>query len=680
MRQTDKIRNIGVIAHIDAGKTTLSERILYYCQKIHRLGEVHDGAATMDFMPEEQERGITIASACSTCQWDGATINLVDTPGHVDFTIEVERALRVMDGAVGVFCAVSGVEPQSETVWRQSENFAIPKLAFVNKMDRVGANFEAALASMRERLGANPAPVFAPAGEGDGFCGIYDLINEKKLVFNEADQGRTWETLEITEEEKPTVEKWRARTLENLAEADDEFLSIWLERIPDKKEINAAMRRATLNRKITPVFCGSALRNAGVQPLLDGIKAWLPSPEDAAPPLGILPDGRKVKVVPDPKKPPVALVFKILVENGRKNCFVRLYQGIIREGEQLYDASDGKVDRVARLYRMHADRREALTEIYPGDIAMITGLRAAKTGDTYGSAKEPVSLEAIRAYDPVITLALEPKNSDEAKILDEALDRFLEEDPTLRLERDEENGSRALSGMGELHLEIILERIRREYKIEPRSGAPKVIMRETPGSEGEGRAVFDREFGKERHRGDVSVRVCPRERNSGNRVIVGDFLPADEKEARKIFPDVYLQAVLEGVNDSLQSGILAGWPVTDAEVTITGAVREEGATTAPGLRMAAAQALRDATRAANPTLLEPLMRVEITTPEEYLGAVIGLFNQLGGKIDAAEDNAGAKLVSGLAPLRNLFGFSTKLRSASQGRAAFTMTFQTFDVA
>lgn len=677
-RDLQKIRNIGVIAHIDAGKTTLSERVLFYCQKIHRMGEVHDGAATMDFMPEEQERGITIASACSTCQWDDITVNLVDTPGHVDFTIEVERALRVMDGAVGVFCAVAGVEPQSETVWRQSEKFGAPKLAFINKMDRVGANFAAALDSMRARLGANPAPVVAPAGEADKFSAVLDLIKEEKLVFDEEDQGRTCRRLPLEAEERAVVDLWRSRLLETLAEADDDFLAVWLERAPTAEEITAALRRSTLARKLTPVYCGSALRNIGVQPLLDGIKAYLPSPADAPPPRATLPDGDSVVLPPDPDKPPAALVFKILLENGRKNCFVRLYSGSVREGDQLYNAETGSADRVARIYRLNADRRENMSEILPGDIAAITGLRGARTGDTYGAKSPRARLESIKAYAPVIGLALEPKNSDEAKILDEALDRFLEEDPTLQLERDEEAGTRVLSGMGELHLEIVLERIAREYKISPRSGQPRVMLRETPRVIGEARAVFDRELGKERHAGDVSVRVEPAERNAGNSVTVGDFLPEDKKEAIKILPDVYLESILAGVNDALNAGVLGGWPVTDARVTVTGAVREEGTSTPPGMRMAAAQATREAMRKADPVNLEPLMQVEITTPEEYLGAVIGLFNQLGGKIAAAESAADAKLVSGIAPLRNLFGFSTKLRSVTQGRAAFTMTFKTFD--
>lgn len=676
MANLDDLRNIGIIAHIDAGKTTLSERILFYCQKIHRLGEVHDGAATMDFMPEEQERGITITSACTSCKWNNTRINLVDTPGHVDFTIEVERCLRVLDGAVGVFCAVGGVEPQSETVWRQSEEFGVPKLVFINKMDRIGANFDSVVNAIQERLGANPVPIIIPVGQGDNFRGVIDLLNMEKIVFDQEDQGRTYTKYDLSEEEKSLAIPWRENLLEKLAEADDEFLALWLEASTGIEDIKAALRRATIKRALSPVFCGSALRNIGVQPLLDAIGDYLPSPVEC-PVMIQKADGSKTIVKADIHGQTLALVFKVIMDNARKNCFLRLYSGTLREGDILVNARTGKQDRIGRLYRIHADRREQLQELEAGDIAAVTGLRDAVTGDTWRSKDSHEVLETIQTYSPVLTLALEPKNADEGKVLDEALGRYLEEDPTLKMEVDEESGLRMLSGMGELHLEVLLERLSREYKIKPRAGQPQVILRETINSTADADVIFDKELGKERHQGEVEVRVQPRQRGSNNLVKIGNFLPEDKTEARKILPQPMIQAVLDGVNDGLQNGVL-GWPMVDVEVEITDIKRTENLTTVPGLRMAAGQALREALDKASPVSLEPIMRLEITTPEEYLGAVINLFNQNSGKVEELEDAGGIKRVSGLAPLRKLFGFSTRLRSATQGRAGFTLSFQKFD--
>lgn len=674
----DSIRNIGIIAHIDAGKTTLSERMLFYCEKIHRLGEVHDGAATMDYMPEEQERGITITSACSTLRWNDKHINLIDTPGHVDFTIEVERSLRVLDGAVGVFCAVGGVEPQSETVWRQSESFKVPKIAFINKMDRTGANFDAVLEAMKKRLGANPLPLMVPVGEGETFRGVIDLVNSEILEFDQNDHGRTFTRRPLTGSEDKYALPLRDGTLEKLAEADEAFLELWLEGNYTVNDIHEAIRRTTISRAITPVLCGSALRNTGVQPLLDAVCAYLPSPRDLPDPLAFLPDGAKTAISPDNGKPPVALIFKVIMDGSRKISFLRLYEGKIREGDQLANASTGKMDRIGRLFRMHADRQERIDELCAGDICAAIGLRDAGTGQTYCSKDHIVSLEPITAYAPVITLALEPKNADEGKLLDEALARYLEEDPTLKLVMDEETGLRMLSGMGELHLEVVLERLAREYKISPRAGQPQVVLRETITAPSNARALFDKELGKERHVGEVELEIAPAERNNGNKIKIGAFLPEDKKEARKLLPQAILDAALEGIKDGLQSGV-QGWPVVDVEVTLANVKRKEGFTTIPGTHMAAGQALREALEKASPVTLEPIMDVEITTPEEFLGAVIGLFNQTGGKIDALEDHAGVKRLSGTAPLRRLFGFSTQLRSASQGKAGFMLTFKTFDL-
>lgn len=685
IRAIRAIRNLGIIAHIDAGKTTLSERMLFYSRKIHRMGEVHDGSATMDYMPEEQERGITIASACTTCHWGGATLNIIDTPGHVDFTIEVERSLRVLDGAVGVFCAVGGVEPQSETVWRQSEHFGVPKIAFVNKMDRPGADFAAVLEAMRARLKANAVAVTAPLGRGDAFAGVLDLVTGETVTFSDADQGSTVTRAPWSPEEAAMAAPWRETLLERLAEADDAFLALWLEGAPGEADIRAALRRATLARALVPTFCGSALRNTGVQPLLDAVRDYLPSPLDVPPPMGATPTGETTRIEPDPEAPVAALVFKVLVENGRKLAFARVYAGSIREGDMvrvLGADHEGKAheqaERVGRIFRLHADRREQLETVGAGDIAALVGLRSAHTGDTCCGRGRDVRLESIAAQPPVITLALEPRNADEGKTLDEALGRYAEEDPTLAVSLDEDSGLRMVSGMGELHLDVLLERMRREYGISPRAGQPQAVLRETVSREAAADVVFDREFGKERQQGTVALRVAPRERHAGNRVQVGDFLPNEEREARKLLPPVFLEAALEGVRDGLQSGVQTGWPVVDVDVVLTKVARTEGLTTIPGCRMAAAQALREALAAAAPLVLEPIMKTEITVPEEFLGAAIGLFTTAGGKVEDVEDQAGRKLLRGTAPLRRLFGFSTSLRSATQGRAGLTLTFDRFD--
>lgn len=672
-----KLRNIGIIAHIDAGKTTLTERILFYTRKIHRMGEVHEGTATMDFMPEEQERGITITSACTTCHWKDRVINIIDTPGHVDFTIEVERCLRVLDGAVGVFCAVAGVEPQSETVWRQSEQFGVPKLAFVNKMDRPGADFDRTVQAIRTRLGANAVPVTIPVGSGADFSGVIDLIRAKVLSFSEDDEGMTVSESAPEGDLKEACSKARDHMLESLADVDDVFMGKYLEGSVTEDDIRSAMRRAVLARTFTPVLAGSALGNKGVQPLLDAICDFLPSPCDLPPVKGLDAKGESVSVPLTEDGPFVGLVFKVVMEDGRKTAFLRVYSGRFDEGDSLTNVNRGKDDRVGRIYRLHADHREQLKSASAGDIVAVVGLRSAHTGETYAKGID-VRLEAIESYAPVITLALEPRNADEGKVLDEALARYTEEDPTLLSHFDEETGMRTISGMGELHLDVTLERMRREYHISPRVGAPEVIMRETITGTGEGDCVFDRELGKVQHFGHVSVSVAPRPRGAGNTVKPGSFLPEDKIAAAKIIQKELLAAALEGATDALQSGDLTGYPVVDVAVTITGIERRDGVASEPGCRMAAAQALKQALAAASPVILEPVMNVTISCPEAELGSAISLFGTLGGKIDEMEDNSGQKVVHGTASLRKLFGFSTKLRSATRGRAGLVMSFSRFD--
>ncbi len=670
------IRNIGIIAHIDAGKTTLTERVLFYTRRIHRMGEVHEGTATMDFMPEEQERGITISSACTTCHWQGKQINIIDTPGHVDFTIEVERCLRVLDGAVGVFCAVSGVEPQSETVWRQSEQFGVPKIAFVNKMDRAGADFDAAVEAMRLRLGANPVPLVVPVGAGDGFAGVIDLITMRLLTFSEEDEGRTVTAQPVPEAERERAEAARETMLNAVADQDETFLEQYLSGDVTEEQVRAAVRRATLSRALTPVLAGSALRNAGVQPLLDAVCAYLPSPLDMHQ-TAMDEKGERVELAADPKGHLAALVFKVVMDGGRRTAFMRVYQGRFAEGDVLACTSGGKDDRVGRIMRLHADHMEQLKEASAGDIVAVVGLRSARTGSTYTDGWK-VRLEAIETTAPVITLALEPRNADEGKVLDEALARYCEEDPTLVAHVDEESGLRTLSGMGELHLDVTLERMRREYRISPRSGAPQVTLRETVTQAAQASHVFDRELGKVSHYGNVSLEVAPRARGEGNSVATGDFLPKDRKAAMQVIQPQFVEAALEGVRDCLQSGDLTGYPVTDTAVTVTGIERRDGVVTAPGVRMAAHQALKEALSKAGPVTLEPVMRVTMSVPEAELGSAIGLFGSVGGRVDGMEDQHGQKTVQGTAPLRQLFGFSTRLRSATQGRAGMIITFDRFD--
>ena len=670
-----QLRNLGIIAHIDAGKTTLSERILFYTSKIHRMGEVHDGTATMDFMPEEQERGITIAAAASTCHWKDWTLNLIDTPGHVDFTIEVERSLRVLDGAVGVFCAVGGVEPQSETVWRQSESFGVPKLAFINKMDRVGADFAAVVDALRERLGATPAALTIPLGEGPDFYGVADVIAMKKLIFDEDSQGRSMEVLELEGDELEAAQMWREKTLETLGENDDEFMEKYLEEAYSDGDIHAALQRATLARKITPVLCGSALKNAGVQPLLDAVGRYLPSPADVPAPRATSADGSKEKVVDiSPAAPFCGLVFKVLMDGGRKTALLRIYSGTLKEGDSVRNIALAKDERISRMFRMDADQQEQLSEAASGDIIAVIGLRSARTGDTVAAHGQDILLEDLQAVKPVISMALEPRNADEGKTLDEALARYAIEDPTLGVSQDEGSGNRIISGMGELHLEVILERMRREYNISPRAGQPQVVARETVRIEAEGSGLFDRELGTVHHVGEVALAIAPAERDSGNVVRLSDALAhADPKEA---IPRALVEEVLQGINDSLLSGPQTGYPVQDVIVTVT-AIRKEGATTA-GCRMAASMAVRDAMEKARATVLEPIMDVEIIAPEEALGSSISLFQNCGGKVEELGERGGMRYLAGVAPMRKLFGFSTSLRSATQGRAGFTLRFKHYD--
>ena len=589
----------------------------------------------------------------------------------MDFTIEVERCLRVLDGAVGVFCAVAGVEPQSETVWRQSEQFGVPKLAFVNKMDRPGADFDRTVQAIRTRLGANAVPVTIPVGSGADFSGVIDLIRAKVLSFSEDDEGMTVSESAPEGDLKEACSKARDHMLESLADVDDVFMEKYLEGSVTEDDIRSAMRRAVLARTFTPVLAGSALGNKGVQPLLDAICDFLPSPCDLPPVKGLDAKGESVSVPLTEDGPFVGLVFKVVMEDGRKTAFLRVYSGRFDEGDSLTNVNRGKDDRVGRIYRLHADHREQLKSASAGDIVAVVGLRSAHTGETYAKGID-VRLEAIESYAPVITLALEPRNADEGKVLDEALARYTEEDPTLLSHFDEETGMRTISGMGELHLDVTLERMRREYHISPRVGAPEVIMRETITGTGEGDCVFDRELGKVQHFGHVSVSVAPRPRGAGNTVKPGSFLPEDKIAAAKVIQKELLAAALEGATDALQSGDLTGYPVVDVKVTLYDGSFHEVDSSEMAFKIAGSMAFKEACRKANPCLLEPIMKVSVIVPDEYLGTVIGDLTSRRGQIQGQEARPGAQQVDALVPLANMFGYATDLRSNTQGRGQYTM--------
>jgi len=687
------VRNIGIIAHIDAGKTTLSERLLFFTQKIHCMGEVHDGTATMDFLPEEQERGITITSACTSCTWHEYTINLIDTPGHVDFTMEVERSLRVLDGAVGVFCAVGGVEPQSETVWRQSESFQVPKLIFINKMDRLGADFEGTLQAIHTRLQTQALPVTIPTtipvNSTEEFCEIIDLINQERLSFSQEDQGQTITRTPLTEKEQQFAEPWRTQLLEGIADHDDTLLQAYLNETLTPEIIHAALRRVTLARAITPVFVGSALKNIGVQPLLDGVCAYLPSPQDIPLTLAYTPsdattETAEKRTIPCTAKDPfMALAFKVFMEEGHKLTLLRIYAGTLREKDSIANVTQNTDDRAAHLYRMHANRREAIQQAEAGDIIGVIGLRSAHTGDTYADTKNSPLLESIQTYKAVISIALEPSNAEEGATLDEALAHFILEDPTLTVQTDEASGHRILSGMGELHLDVTLERMAREYRITPRKGNPQVVRRETILKELTGKGIFDRELGKEHHYGEVHLRLIPLARGSGTRI----HTTIDPKT----LPKAFLEEAKQGIDNALQSSPQSGYPLDDIEVHLEYIGRTENNSTSAGTHMAAGVAMRTALESTKLAILEPLMFVEILVPENHLGAAINLFATRHGQVEnildanearANETNAqpsGLKILQGTAPLSQLFGFSTDLRSATQGRAGLTLRFERFDL-
>ena len=668
----DRIRNIGIIAHIDAGKTTVTERILYYTGRSHKIGEVHDGEAVMDWMPDEQERGITITSAVTTCNWNNAEIHVIDTPGHVDFTIEVERSLRVLDGAIGVFCAVGGVEPQSETVWRQADKYRVPKIAFVNKLDRVGANFFATVDSMRQKLNANPLILQLPVGIEDELSGVIDLIEMKRIVWDDETLGANYDTLDIPEDLLDLSKTYRERLLETVAEQDDEIMEAYLSDTPiESNTLISAIRRATCHLKIVPVLCGSALKNKGIQPLLDAIVEFLPSPADVPPILGVQPEtGETISCEANEKAPLAALIFKVSMQEGRKLSFVRIYSGQLKAGSDIYNPTLKKSEKLSRILRMHANKRERLDMAGAGNIVGVVGLKISSTGETLCTPEHMVLLERIETYEPVISVAVEPKTHSDQEKLDQVLNKFLAEDPTLRVRQDEDTGQMILSGMGELHLEIIISRMQREFNTQVNVGKPQVVHRETIESVGEGASVFDKEITGQRQFGDVTLCLKPLPRGEGVRF--------SSKITSEVIPDIFIQAIEDGVRESLESGTLMGYPVVDVEAQLIGGSYKESLGTDLAYKVSASMACKSALNSGSPYLLDPIMKVEIFVPEAFMGDVIGDINSRSGKIEAIDSQTGLQVIKAVVPLARMFGYSTVLRSATQGRGTFTMQFSHFD--
>ncbi|HEY4242468.1 MAG TPA: elongation factor G [Kofleriaceae bacterium] len=672
MAKIDMVRNLGVVAHIDAGKTTVSERFLFHSGKIHKIGEVHDGETEMDWMDQERERGITITAAAITFDWKKHEIHLIDTPGHVDFTIEVERSLRVLDGAVVVFCGVAGVQPQSETVWRQADKFRIPRIAFINKLDRVGASFAGAVADIRERLGAHVVPVQLPVGAEEAFNGAVDLIRMQYLPFS-GDALEAPAPEPIPADLAAAAADARDQMIQGLADVDDAIATKYLEGEElTPAELDAAIRKATIAVKLVPVLAGTALRNKGIHALLDAVIGYLPSPVDVPPVTGVDPRNTTEKLTRAPKnsEPFAALAFKIAMDEGRKVVFLRIFSGMLDAGAEILNVRTGKKEKVARLFRIHAQKRERLDKAVAGEIVAAAGLKDATTGDTVCDPKAPILLERIDTYESVISQAIEADNAQAKERLDFALAKMVEEDPTFRTRDDADTGQTLISGMGELHLEIIVDRMKREYGVQARVGKPQVVYRETVLGEGEGHAVFERDLKEQPIYGDATCRVAHRARGSG--MEFKRALPAGT-----MLPDNVVQSAMQGLRDAASSGP-DGYPLEDVEVTLIGLALRDGANGEIGARAAAAEAFRRAVANAHPSRLEPIMTVEVTVEDEFLGAIIGDLNQRRGQIQDVTAQGTKRIATALVPLRNMFGYSTRVRSLTEGRADFNMTFHSYD--
>jgi len=667
-----KTRNIGIIAHIDAGKTTITERILYYTGRVHKMGEVHDGEATMDWMLEEKERGITITSAVTSCIWQGHVINLIDTPGHVDFTIEVERSLRVLDGAIGIFCAVGGVEPQSETVWHQADRYKVPKIAFINKMDRVGADFFRAVAMIRDRLGATPLIVQLPWGSEETFLGVIDLLKMKGIIWQEESLGAEFQEVPIPPELSEEAAKYRDLLVETLADKDDAIMEKYLsEEAIDLPELKQAMRAATVNLQLVPVFCGAALRNKGIQPLLDAIVDCLPSPLDVPPVTGHEPSSGKEESRPAARKAPLsALAFKVQMDQGRKMTYLRVYSGEVKAGDAVYNPGKKVKEKLARLLKMHSNKRERIDEASAGDIVAAMGLKVTTTGDTLCSEEQPILLEPIQFNTPVISMAIEPKGVQDQDRLMDSLAKLSDEDPTFKFKIDEETGQTVISGMGELHLEILVGRLKREFLVDTNRGKPQVVYRETISKKVQHEELFQRDLAGQQHFAGVRIELSPLPRGSGSRFV--------DRCGNPDLTEEFLTAVREGTEEAASSGVLMGYPVIDVETSLLDARIHAMYSNAMAFRVAASMAFRNASSLADPILLEPIMKTEILIPEEFMGEVIGDLNARQGKIEQITSKGPVQVLTASVPLSKMFGYSTALRSVSQGRGTFTMQFSHYD--
>ena len=670
MRQysLEQTRNIGIMAHIDAGKTTTTERILYYAGKTHKMGEVHEGAAVMDWMAQEQERGITITSAATTCHWRDTTINIIDTPGHVDFTVEVERSLRVLDGAIALFCSVGGVEPQSETVWRQADRYGIPRIAYINKMDRIGADFFRGVEMMIDRLGANPVAIQLPIGRESEFTGIIDLVEMNAIVYVD-ELGTSWETVAIPDQYREVADEYRQKLVEAVADHDDRLLETYLEGGEiTPQHLRDVIRAATLDINITPVLCGSSFKNKGVQPLLDAVVDFLPSPLDVPPIVGILPKGGEATREPSDQAPFAALAFKVAVDpHVGKLTYFRVYSGTLTAGSYVYNTSKGKRERISRILQMHANRREDREEIYAGELAAAVGLKVTGTGDTLCAQDKPIILESMEFPEPVIAVAIEPKTKADEEKLAVSLQRLAEEDPTFRVRSDEETGQTIISGMGELHLEIIVDRLLREFKVDANVGKPQVAYRETVRkavNKVEGR--FVRQTGGRGQYGHVVINMAPSEPGGGytfENLIVGGAVPRE-----------YVPAVDEGIQEAMNTGVLAGYPMVDIQVALIDGSFHEVDSSDMAFKIAGSLAFKNAAQKAHPVLLEPIVAVEVVTPAEFMGDVIGDLNSRRGHVSGMEPRGTAQVINATVPLSMMFGYATDLRSATQGRATYSMQF------
>ena len=662
----DKYRNIGIMAHIDAGKTTTTERILFYTGRVHKMGETHEGSATMDWMEQEQERGITITSAATTAQWKGHRINIIDTPGHVDFTVEVERSLRVLDGAVAVFCAKGGVEPQSETVWRQADKYHVPRIAYINKMDIVGADFKRVVNMIRERLSANPVPIQLPIGREDTFKGIVDLIHMKAYIYVD-DLGTQSEETDIPEDMLEEAEEYRSKLLESIAETDEDLMMKYLEGEElTEEEIHQGIRKATVNLEMVPVVCGSSYKNKGVQLLLDAIVRYLPSPVDVPAIKGKLPDSdEEVERISSDDEPFSALAFKIMTDPYvGKLAFFRVYSGVVKTGSYVYNSAKGKRERIGRILLMHANHREEVQEVYAGDIAAAVGLKDTTTGDTLCDAENPVVLESMQFPEPVIQVAIEPKTKAGQEKMSAALVKLAEEDPTFRTYTDQETGQTIIAGMGELHLDIIVDRMLREFKVEANVGKPQVAYRETIRKAVRSEGRFVRQSGGRGQYGHVVLEVEPLEPGTGYEFV--------DKIVGGVVPKEYIQPVDNGIQEAMESGVLGGYPVVDVRATLVDGSYHEVDSSEMAFKIAGSMAMKEALKKADPVLLEPIMKVEVTVPEEYMGDVIGDINSRRGRIEGMKPQGNAQVIRAFVPLAEMFGYATDLRSRTQGRGVYVM--------